>query len=70
MLKVPMQTLFGAGLLLSLAFSVNDGSSASGESAPESTVRFACDESGIAPAPGNTADAGWDAGGCREANFR
>ena len=70
MLKVSMQNLFGAGLLLSLAFSINDGSSASGQSAPDTQVRFACDDSVASPAPDQTAQPERDAGGCREANFR
>jgi hypothetical protein len=65
-----MQTLFGAGLLLSLAVTVNDGSSAPGRGAPDPKVRVACDDSGPSSAPGKTANAGRDAGGCREANFQ
>jgi hypothetical protein len=64
MFKVPLQTLFAAGLLLTLAFTVNDSSSAPGPSAPDAKVRFACDDSGKAANPER------DAGGCREANFR
>jgi len=68
-LKVPMQTLFAAGLLLSLAFTVNDGSSAPGRNAPDPQVRIACDD-GLSPARGETADLRRDAGSCRDANFR
>ena len=68
-MKVPMQTLFGAGLLLSLAFTVNDGSSAPGRNAPDLQVRIACDD-GLSPSPGETAESRRDSGRCREANFR
>ena len=65
-----MQTLFGAGLLLSLAFTVNDGSSAPGQGAPDPKIRFACDDRGLSLVPGQTAHAERDAGGCGEENFR
>ena len=70
MFKVSMQTLFGAGLLLSLAFTVNDGSSAPGRSGPDPKIRYACDDSGLSSASGKTASPERDAVGCREANFR
>jgi hypothetical protein len=69
MFKVPIQTLFGAGLLLTLAFSVNDSSSASGPSA-EPKVRFACGDGGFSRTPDMTANSERRAGRCRQVNFR
>ncbi len=70
MFKVPMQTLFGAGLLLTLAFTVNDSSSAPGPSAAEPKVRFACGDGGLSRTLDMTANSEGRAGRCREVNFR
>jgi hypothetical protein len=70
MFKVPMQNLFGAGLLLTLAFTVNDSSSASGPSAAEPKVRFACGDGAFSRTLDMTANSERRAGRCREVNFR
>jgi hypothetical protein len=46
MFNVPLQTLFGAGLLLTLAFSVNDGSAVPGQADADPSIRLACDDGG------------------------
>ncbi|HMI97868.1 MAG TPA: hypothetical protein VK479_15240 [Micropepsaceae bacterium] len=61
MFNIPMQTLFGAGLLLTLAFSVNDRSPVPGRADADSTIRLACDDGGssrnFATAPNSERDA-------------
>ena len=67
MFKVPMQNVFGAGLLLTLAFSVNDGSSTPGPDETQAKVQLACDEG--SPSRGTAPNSGRDAGLCREIDF-
>jgi len=66
MLKVPMQNLFGAGLLLTLAFSLDDRSAAPNRSEAEARIQLACQDGGSSPATPNSQR---DAGPCREADF-
>ena len=68
MFKVSMQSLFGAGLLLTLAFSVNDGSSAPGETNAQAKVQLACDDGGPSR-NGASPNSERDAGFCRESDF-
>ena len=65
MFKVPMQNMFGAGLLLTLAFSVNDQSTAPDPNEAQAKVQLACDDGGFSPA---TPNAERDGGPCRETN--
>ena len=69
MFKVPMQNWFGAGLLLTLAFNVNDGSSAPGRSDPHAKVQFACDDGGFSRKNGATQNSEPDTAFCRETDF-
>jgi len=66
MLKVPMQNLFGAGLLLTLAFSPDDHSEAPNRSEAQAGIQFACEDGDSSPATPNSQR---DAGPCREADF-
>jgi hypothetical protein len=66
MFKVPMQSLFGAGLLLTLAFSVDDRSATPDQKEAQAKIQLACDDGGFSPA---TPNAQWDAGPCRETDF-
>lgn len=68
MFKVPMQSVFGAGLLLTLAFSVNDGSFAPGPDDDQAKVQLACGEG--SPSRGAAPNSERDAGLCREIDFR
>jgi hypothetical protein len=65
MFSVPMQTLFGAGLLLTLAFSVNDRSPAPGQADVDPKIRLACDDGGLSRNVGTTANSQRDAHPCR-----
>ena len=67
MFKVPMQNVFGAGLLLTLAFSVNDSSSTPGPDESQAKVQLACDEGGHSQ--GMTPNSDRDAGLCRDIDF-
>jgi hypothetical protein len=67
MFKVPMQNLFGAGLLLTLAFSVNDHSSAPEQIEAQAEVQLACDDGSFSLA---TPNAKRDVRLCRETDFR
>ena len=66
MFKVPMQNVFGAGLLLTLAFSVNDQSTAPDQDEAQAKVQLACDEGGFSSATPNSPQ---DARLCREIDF-
>ena len=68
MFKVPMQNVFGAGLLLTLAFSVNDGSSTPGADETQAKVQLACDEG--SPSRGTAPNSDRDVGLCREIDFQ
>jgi hypothetical protein len=70
MFKVPMQNLFGAGLLLTLAFSVNDHSSPPGQGDAQAAVQLACDNGGFSREPGASPNAQRDAQLCREIDVR
>jgi hypothetical protein len=67
MFKVPMQNLFGAGLLLTLAFSVNDHSAAPDQNEAQAEVQLACDDGGFSPATPNSQRG---VRLCRETDFR
>jgi hypothetical protein len=66
MFKVPMQGLFGAGLLLTLAFSVDDRSAAPDQNEAQAKIQLACADGGFSPATPNSQR---DAGPCRETDF-
>jgi hypothetical protein len=70
MFKVSMQNLFGAGLLLTLAFSVNDHSSAPDQNAAQAEVQLACDDGGFSRNLGTTPNSQRDDRLCREIDFR
>jgi len=61
MLNVPMQNLFGAGLLLTLAFSLDDHSAALERSEAQARIQLACEDGGFSPATPNLQR---DAGPC------
>jgi hypothetical protein len=64
-----MQNLFGAGLLLTLAFSVNDGSSDPAQNDAQAKVQLACDDGGSSRNAGTTPNSERDTGFCREIDF-
>ena len=53
MFKIPIQNMFGAGLLLSLAFSVNEQSTAPDRNEAQAKVQLACDDGAFSPASPN-----------------
>jgi hypothetical protein len=67
MLKIPMQNLFGAGLLLTLAFSLDDRSAPPNRSEAQAEIQLACEDGGFSAATPNSQR---DAGPCRETDFR
>jgi len=69
MFKIPMQNWFAAGLLLTLAFNVNDGSSAPGRSDAQAKLQLACDDGGFSRNGGATQSSEREAAFCREADF-
>jgi hypothetical protein len=66
MLKIPMQTLFGAGLLLTLAFSLDDRAAVPNRSEAQAKIQLACEDGGF---PAATQNSRRDAGPCRETDF-
>ena len=70
MFKVPMQNLLGAGLLLTLAFSVNDQFSPPGQDDAQAKVQLACDDGGFSREPGVAPNSQRDTRPCREIDFR
>jgi hypothetical protein len=66
MVKIPMQTLFGGGLLLTLAFSLDDRSAAPNRSEAPAKIQLACEDGGFSAAAPNSQR---DAGPCRETDF-
>jgi hypothetical protein len=60
-----MQTLFGAGLLLSLAFSINEGSPVPGRAGVDPAIQLACNDGGGSSQNFGTTDSERDAYRCR-----
>jgi len=67
MFNVSIQNLFGAGLLLTLAFSVNDRSAAPDRLEAQAKVQSACEDRGSLPETPNSQK---DTGLCSEIDFR
>jgi hypothetical protein len=65
MLKIPMQNLFGAGLLLTLTFNLDD-SAPPNRSEAQANIQLACEDGGFSAATPNSQR---DAGACRETDF-